>query len=355
MTAPRPAEEWAAELWDAVLGGDEIAAAQVAFDALETGLPAEDVLLDVVGAVQRRIGDAWADNQVGIADEHAATAIDGRVIDALLAHPAVRRPDAERGRITVACVDGEWHALPARLLVEVLRLRGWRVDDLGAQVPVPHLVEHLHLTGPDLVALSTSLSTRLPAAHEAIIACQATGIPVLVGGPAYGPDGRYARLFGADLWCPDARAAADRLGRGALPRPASGHRAVDDLPHLADQEYTLVTRSAAQLVRKSTAPGRQPGGEGPWAGGDGPSAQRVATVVDFLAAALYTDDDDLFAAYLTWSTHVLTARGEPSGGLPEVLDALAAQLHDLPRAVRILRHGRAALTDGGGNGGHGPS
>ncbi|MYS44742.1 cobalamin-binding protein, partial [Streptomyces sp. SID5998] len=101
------------------------------------------------------------------------------------------------GTVTVACVDGEWHALPARLLAEVLRCRGHRVDFLGAQVPTPHLIAHLHRTAPAVVALSSSLPVRLPDAHTAITAVQALGIPVLAGGAAFGDDGRYARLLGA--------------------------------------------------------------------------------------------------------------------------------------------------------------
>ncbi|WP_129843441.1 B12-binding domain-containing protein [Streptomyces sp. RFCAC02] len=337
MSGHDAARAWADRLWRAVVAGDEAAAADTAFAALEAGLPAEDVLLDVVGAVQRRVGDAWAANRVTVADEHAATAINNRVISAVAAHPAAPRPGPPRGRITAACADGEWHALPARLLVEVLRLRGWRVDDLGAQVPVPHLVEHLLGTGPDAVALSTSLATRLPAAHEAVIACQATGVPVLVGGAAFGWDGRYARLFGADLWFPDARAAADRLDEGPLPRPASDHRATDDLPHLADREHLRMTRAAAGLVREAVETART-------ADGPPPPAERVATLLDFLAAALYTDDDDLFTGYLTWTTDVLTARGEDTAHLPDVVALLRRRLDDLPRARRILTRGAEALS-----------
>ncbi|XMN05392.1 B12-binding domain-containing protein [Streptomyces griseobrunneus] len=116
------------------------------------------------------------------------------------------------------------------LLSSVLTLRGWKVDFLGAQVPTPHLVAHLHSTGADAVALSSSIATRLPTAHTAITACQAVGVPVLAGGAAFGADGRYARLLGADAWAPDVRAAARRLADG-IPAPglAVGRRETDGL------------------------------------------------------------------------------------------------------------------------------
>ena len=338
--------DWAQELWTSVSGADEGSATDVVFAAVESGLDAESVLLDIVAAVQTRVGVEWAANRISVAQEHAATAINDRVIGALDRHPlvaATRRP-ADRGRVTVACVDGEWHALPARILAQVLSLRGWRVDYLGAQVPTPHLIGHLHRTAPDAVALSASLSTRLPAAHTAITACQATGTPVLTGGAAFGPNGRYARQLGADVWAPDARAAAERLGRG-MPEPAPAHQPVDDLPHLSDQEYTLVSRSKFRLVGAVMAAleDKVP------AMRDYTELQRQHTmedighIVDFLAVALYTDDCSLFTGFLSWTADVLTARGVPAFTLRPALDLLAAELRDFPRAQSLLAAGSAAV------------
>jgi methanogenic corrinoid protein MtbC1 len=255
--------EHAERLWDAVTTGDEHAAGDTVVRALGDGTDPESVLLDVIAAVQRRVGREWAANRLTVAQEHAATAINDRVI-ATFGY-LVRRPEPHLGRITVACVDGEWHAMPARLLAEVLRLRGFGVDYLGAQVPAQHLVAHLHRTGPDAVALSGSLATRLPTAHATITACQAAATPVIAGGAAFGPDGRTP-----GCWVPKhGRRTRGRPptgwpsrspGRTVLiscrgliaargPSAAGARQPLDDLPHLADQEYTLVTRSSGRLVK----------------------------------------------------------------------------------------------------------
>lgn len=332
-------------LWGALTDRDEYAAAATIFAAVESGMTPEDALLEVIAPVQRRVGTEWAANRITVAQEHAATAINDRVIAALAHHPA-STPSTRLGHVTVACVDGEWHALPARLLAEVLGLRGWQVDFLGAQVPTPHLIAHLHQLGPDAVALSCSIPTRLPTAHAAITACQAAGVPVLAGGAAFGSDGRYARQLGADAWAPDARAAAQRLSEGLRRvHPVAGHQPIDDLPHLADQEYTMVSGSAAQLVRTTVADleERFP------AMRDYTDQQRqhttedIAHIVDFLATALYLDDDDLFSGFITWTADILTARGVPAASLHPALDSLAAQLLDFPRTARMLTAAHTAL------------
>ncbi|MFE6751792.1 B12-binding domain-containing protein [Kitasatospora purpeofusca] len=349
-TAPRPTSELTTavdRLWEAVTAGSEEAAGAVVFGALTAGAEPESVLLDVIAAVQARIGHEWAANRLTVAEEHAATAINDRVVAALAHHPVVRGAvRAEpRGRVTVSCVDGEWHAFPARLLAQVLALRGWEVDYLGAQVPTPHLIARLHRTAPVALALSASLAPRLATAHSAISAAQAAGVPVLVGGAAFGPDGRYARLLGADAWAGDARAAADRLA-GGLVAPLPAHQPVDDLPHLADQEYTLVSRSAPRLVGAvmSGLAERFPSVRSYTEAQLQHTAEDTAHIVDFLGAALYTDDPELFGGFLTWTAGVLTARAVPTASLLAALEVLRHELRDLPRTIGLLDHGRAAVT-----------
>ncbi|MEV5750288.1 cobalamin-dependent protein [Actinoallomurus sp. NPDC052308] len=339
-------EAVSARLWDAVREGDEYTAVDVVLSAVDAGLDAESALLDVIAPVQARVGVEWAANRISVAREHTATAINDRVVAALAHHAsAPRRP--RRGRVAVACVDGEWHALPARLLAETLRLRGWHVDFLGAQVPVPHLIEHLHRTGPDALALSSSIPTRLPTAHATITACQAAGVPVMVGGAAFGPDGRHADRLGADAWAPDARTAAGRLEeilvRPYVPPPV--HEPVDDLPHLVDQEYTLVTRSAPRLVAAILAAleERFPAMANYSERQRQHTAEDIAHITEFLGVALYLDDSALFTRFISWTGDILAARGVPAHSVALGLDLLAEQLKDFPRAVRLLREGRAAV------------
>lgn len=323
-------------LWTAVARGDEAAAREVVADALAAGVHRESVLIDVIGAVQRRVGVEWAAGRLTVAQEHAATAINDRAIAALPVHP--RPAGARPGHVTVACVDGEWHALPARLLAEVLALRGFQVDFLGAHVPGPHLIAHLHRTAPDAVALSSSVATRLPTAHATITACQAAGVPVIVGGAAFGQDGRYARLLGAEAWAPDARAAADRLLNDPLPRPRPGHDPLDLLPHLDDQEYTMVSRSASRLVRASYAglAERVPAVREYTELQRQYTAEDLRHIVDFLATALYLGDADLFVGFLGWTAGILEARAVPAATLRPTLDLLREELRDFPRAVGLI-------------------
>ncbi|MEW1906600.1 cobalamin-dependent protein [Streptomyces sp. NPDC086147] len=334
-------------LWQAVADADENAAITVLYYAMDEGLDEETLLLDVIAPVQEKVGTEWAADRITVAQEHAATAINERAM-AALAHrqparasqPARRPQPGRRGRITVACVDGEWHAFPARLVAETLRLRGWHVDYLGAQTPTPHLVAHLHRTGPHAVLLSSSIPTHLPTAHAAITACQAIGVPVMAGGRAFGPDGRYAHALGADHWAPDARTAATVLEAGLRqPTPAAIRQTVDDLPHLDDQEYTFVVQNRTQLIKQSLADleDRFPAMRAYSTAQRDRTIEDLAHIVDFLATALYVDDAELFTTFTTWTAGILTARHVPAASLRLGLDVLAGHLRDFPRALTFLK------------------
>ncbi|MEN3534758.1 cobalamin-dependent protein [Microbispora sp. ZYX-F-249] len=302
---------------------DEYGAVDLVVNLIDGGVPAEDVLLRVIAPGQRRVGELWASNEWSVAREHAATAVSERAVAAVSGHV---RPAPTRGRVAVACADGEYHALPTRIMAEVLRLRGWDVDFLGASVPGPHLISHLHQTGPDVVALGCTLPTRLPRAHATIAACQAVGIPVLAGGAGFGADGRYARLLGADAWAPTADAAADRLAAGLPSFPAAHDGAVQ----LGDEEYAYLTRHRAELLsRVMDTLGEHTG-------------EDLGHLADFLIAAIYVHDASLFTDFVTWTCRVLAARNVPAESVVLGLNIFRDVLADCPRARVLLTEGVTA-------------
>jgi methanogenic corrinoid protein MtbC1 len=310
---------------------DEFGAVDVALELLDAGMPAKDVLLGVIAPAQAQVGTWWQRNEWSVAQEHAATHISERVVAAVAANV---RTKPRHGRVVVACMDGEWHALPPRLVAEVLRLEGWEVTFLGASVPAAHLISYLHRHDPRAVALACALPMRLPQAARMIDACRRTDVPVIVGGRGFGPDGRWAARLGVP-WAADADAAATLL---------ADDRALDAL--LADRpraqvsgEYGPLAAARAELVAhcfahlESVVP--QMSAYTP--------AQRDATltdlghIVDTLAAAVFVDDATLFGAFVDWLGEVLTCRGVPTYTVEIALHALAGRLRDFPVAHRILR------------------
>nr|WP_296071257.1 cobalamin-dependent protein [uncultured Actinoplanes sp.] len=323
---------------DLVGDGDEYGAVELVTGLLDDGVPAQRIMIDLIAPAQRRVGELWAADEWSVAREHAATSISERAVAALATRTTVR---PSRGRITIACVDGEWHALPVRILAEMLRLDGWRVDFLGASVPGPHLVTHLHQTGPDAVALSCMIPTRLPRAHAAITACRQAGVPVIAGGRGFGPGGRYAQHLGADAWAAGAEEAVERLSRNWPPRTPDPQLAA----YLGDEEYTYVVRHRPELI--STAMRRLTEAYPAMRGYDqrqlDATAEDLAHIVDFLAAALYIGETRVFTDFVVWTAGVLRARSVPAVALAVGLQVVRDQLRDYPAALAMLDAGSASI------------
>ena len=324
-----------ADYLDRLEASDEAGAVVVALAALDAGYDAEAVLLDVVAEAQREVGERWAAGTWTVVQEHVATHISERVVAAVSRHRPAPRPTGI-GRIAVACLDGEWHGLPARLLAEVLAHHGWEVTFLGSSVPATQIAVHLNTQGPDVVALSSSLPSRLPAARRMVEACRATGTPILAGGAAFGPDGRWARAVGADGWAPDARAAARLLTGSSL----AGDDAAVTVDDASREEQALLLARRGELVAAVGTRLREahPSEE---------LADDLGHLVDFLAAAVYVDDPTLLARFLAWVGSVTVPRGLTAGEVGPAIAELTTRLGDSPRTVAVLRSDavRAASVD----------
>ncbi|MFG2054721.1 B12-binding domain-containing protein [Micromonospora sp. NPDC048930] len=318
---------------------DEYAAVEVAIGLLEAGVPAERVLLDLVAPAQAEVGERWARNDWSVAQEHAATHISERVVAAVTAYVG---PRPTRGRIVVACMDGEWHALPARLVAEVLRLRGWQVTFLGASVPAAHLVSYLHRYDADVVALACALPMRLPYAHRMIEACRRSDVPVVVGGRGFGADGRWARVLGVP-WAPDAPHAAELVADERALRTAPPDR----LDHLADDEYASLVKRRGELIDSALADLRErvPSVRHYTPAQLDSTVSDLGYLLDFLGAALYVDDETLFTEFVEWLVTILTSRDVPAGAVGLTLDHYGRQLRDFPRAGRFLDRARVRVAE----------
>ncbi|MCI4061079.1 cobalamin-dependent protein [Micromonospora sp. R77] len=340
-TAADPAHAYPGYL-EFLADADEYGAVEVALGLIEAGVPAERVLLDLVAPAQAEVGERWARNEWSVAQEHAATHISERVVAAVAAYA---NPRPERGRIVVACMDGEWHALPPRLVAEVLRLRGWQVTFLGASVPAAHLVSYLHRYDADAVALACALPMRLPYAHRMIEACRRADVPVLVGGRGFGDDGRWAARLGVP-WAPDAPSAADLVADERALRRVTPAR----LDHLADDEYASLVKRRGELIDSALADLR----ERVPSVNDYTDAQLDSTIsdlgyiVDFLAAALFVDDGTLFTEFVGWLVSILTSRGVPAGAVGLTLEHYGQLLRDFPRAAAFLAQSRVLVSAAAG-------
>ena len=213
---------------------------------LTAGTDPVQVLTNVIAAAQRANGIRWLRGECTVAEEHAATAMAVSSTKVVLRH--VRRTPATRGPVLVACAEREWHALPAMMIHAALRVHGWDSTLLGASTSPMRLSQHLQDVGPEAVAVSCSMLGALPTTRRFIEASTAAGVPVIVGGAAFGPDDLRARALGATAWARDAHGAV---------------AAMHGLPLVVSPAPPLPVRLGWGAVRAGTGPPRPRRGTAP--------------------------------------------------------------------------------------------
>ncbi len=203
-TAPAVADGFTAQLAEEYLGHllapDARAARDLAQGALDAGVPAATVYLQVITPAMHEIGRLWEAARITVAQEHLSTQISQMVIAALGGRMAGTEP-VGAGRVAiVASSPGERHALGGAMVADFLETQGWNVLALGADIPVHELTDLARDRGADVVALSTALPGNLLSVTRTCQLLRRLPKPplIVVGGRAYRDDESRATAVGAD-------------------------------------------------------------------------------------------------------------------------------------------------------------
>ena len=185
------------------LKGDAAAAAKAAL--AEGRQPVEVIDGEIVPALEV-VGKGFEAGtvflpQLLMAAEAASAAFD--VVRAALPADAA----AKRGPVVIATVKGDIHDIGKNIVRALLENYGFRVIDLGRDVPPEKIVETARREKAKLIGLSALMTTTVGFMEETIRQVRAAGLDakVVVGGAVLTAD--YAKTIGADYYGKDAMAS----------------------------------------------------------------------------------------------------------------------------------------------------
>jgi methanogenic corrinoid protein MtbC1 len=305
---------------------DEIESLTLIRELIAKGVSGEELLTSLVVPVLRTVGDRWATGEWTVAREHTASHLAGRVVR-LIADTSPR-PSGEP-RVVVCCAQGDWHGLASSILATLLRARGIGTTVLPPGTRAGELARMLPDSGAGAVALGCTVSTALPGARAMVEVARRVGVPVLVGGPGFGVDGRWAGIVGANDWAPDAARAAAVLSAPDWPVIATP---APRLRHLPDAAHDCVGLLRAPLVAAGISAILPVGAEP----SDTTMRDGLAAAVDALAVSLFLDDEEIFLSFTRWFADVLTHRDVPRSALAAAYKAFATHLTHVPGATHPL-------------------
>jgi methanogenic corrinoid protein MtbC1 len=119
------------------------------------------------------------------------------------------REAAYKGDVVLGTVQGDIHDIGKDIVGFMLEVNGFRVHDLGVDVPPDQFVGKLRETGAKIVGMSGFLTLVFDAMKETVAAIQAAGlrdrVKIMIGGGQMSQD--VAEYAGADAYGTDAMAA----------------------------------------------------------------------------------------------------------------------------------------------------
>ncbi len=177
--------------------------------ALDEGVAPMEVLNDGVTKGLQEMGELFNEGEVFLPELLLAADIAMEIMSDLSGRFGVGDQIEKRGKCLIATVAGDVHDIGKSLVGMIFNASGFEIIDAGKDVPNEKLIEMVKEHKPDIVGLSSLLSTTMPAQKEFIEMAKEAGIrdtiKIMVGGAPVSRE--WAEKIGADGYSEDASSA----------------------------------------------------------------------------------------------------------------------------------------------------
>ena len=194
------------ELKQAVKDGDLDTAVDLTKEALAEKTEPQDILNKGLIAAMDEIGELFSKNEIYIPEMMiAARAMKSamEILEPVLVQAGVK----PLGNFVIGTVAGDQHDIGKNLVAIMMKGTGFKVFDLGVDVPIEKFIEEAKAANADVIGISTLLTTTMPVMAEVVKAAKQAGVKskIMVGGAPLTQ--AFAEKIGADGYAPDAASA----------------------------------------------------------------------------------------------------------------------------------------------------
>jgi corrinoid protein of di/trimethylamine methyltransferase len=188
------------QLKNAILEYDDIATAEQAEKAIAANVDPLEIL-DVITEALSEVGDGFGCGELFLPDLIGAATAAQAAIPIVEAEITRTGKEARKvGTVVIGTVKGDIHDIGKSMVGALLIAHGFKVIDLGTDVPREKFVKAIQENKADILALSSLLTTTAAEQARVIEAVQSAGvrshIKIMVGGGAISAE--FARSIGAD-------------------------------------------------------------------------------------------------------------------------------------------------------------
>ncbi|NMB61565.1 MAG: cobalamin-binding protein [Chloroflexi bacterium] len=195
---------------DAIYDGDLATVVAQTNSAIQNETPALEILEKGLMAGMDRVGQDFKTGDLFIPEvliASRAMQAGMEILKPLLVTQKIKSP----GKIILGTVQGDLHDIGKNLVAIMLQGAGFEVIDLGVDVGRDIFLKAIIENKPDLVGMSSLLTTTMPQMSEIIEAIKQAGlrdqVKIMVGGAPLNE--HYAQKIGADGYAQNSSIAVD--------------------------------------------------------------------------------------------------------------------------------------------------
>lgn len=196
------------QIYEMVIAGDAPGVKKLVEQAIAQGVPSAEIISQYLIPAMTEVGTRFERQEFYVPEMLVAARAMQTGLGIL--RPLLVKGELEiAGRVVIGTVKGDLHDIGKNLVSMMLEGVGFEVTDLGVDVSPERFADTVREQPPDLLAMSTLLTTTMPAMKSTIEALIDSGlrneVKVLVGGAPVKQ--AYAEQIGADGYAPDAGSA----------------------------------------------------------------------------------------------------------------------------------------------------
>jgi len=229
-----------------LLRGDRRACRSVIEEALQSGIPANSVYIDIVWPVMLEIEKLLRAERITPVQEHLATRVNRTIVDQLQ-NKLPRRPRRDK-KIVVCCAPEELQELGAQIMTDLFESAGWEVRFLGGGLTNDDVLAFINEYAPAILSIHGTAPKQAPEVRRLIDTIKSVNawpdMRIMVSG------GLFARAEG--LW---QEMEADLYA--ATPVEAL-ELAASDAPPAPPEQRTINRRRRRKPVVRAEAPAAVP-------------------------------------------------------------------------------------------------
>jgi methanogenic corrinoid protein MtbC1 len=168
----------------ALLKWDIDRAERTILQAANAGANWRDLFMSALLPALQRVGDGWAQGKISISQEHAASVLTEKLIARLLPEEVPAPPRTRSNSLVIGSAPGDYHCIGVKMTTGFLREAGFRVINLGPNVPKSEFLRAADQKKAEWVIVSLCVKALEPECLETIRALKEKKNPakVIAGG-----------------------------------------------------------------------------------------------------------------------------------------------------------------------------